>query len=154
VARAGLLLLPEYGKLADHSEASIVAAVDSLLSTGRLARAGRKYPTVWIPGKPIRAATGAEDSEARTSRRQAQRSSRYGGRIARELDNYRRRRARALKWKTYMVFPRKVMLAVDRDQPDSHAALARIPGLGRMKIERFGDDILEIVRSHGDRGSR
>jgi len=154
LARGGLLLLPEYGKLADHSEASIVAAVESLLSAGRLARTGRKYPTVWIPGKPIRAAKGEEDSEASTSPSRAQRSSRYGGRIARELDNYRRRRARALKWKTYMVFQRKVMLAVDRDQPDSHAALARIPGLGRAKVERFGDDILEIVRMHGDRGAR
>ncbi len=50
-----------------------------------------------------------------------------------------------------MVFQRNVMLAVDREQPDSHAALARIPGLGFAKIERFGDDILEVVRRDGDR---
>jgi len=49
-----------------------------------------------------------------------------------------------------MVFQRNVMLAVDREKPDSHAALERIPGLGRAKIERFGDDILEIVRLHRD----
>jgi superfamily II DNA helicase RecQ len=83
---------------------------------------------------------------------QARRStSRYGGPVARALDNYRRRQARALKWKTYMVFQRNVMLAIDRQEPDSHEALARIPGLGPAKIERFGDDILALVREHGGR---
>jgi ATP-dependent DNA helicase RecQ len=53
-----------------------------------------------------------------------------------------------LRWKTYMVFQRSVLLAIDREQPDSRAALARIPGLGPAKLERFGDDILELVRRH------
>jgi hypothetical protein len=41
-----------------------------------------------------------------------------------------------------------VLLAIDRAQPDSHAALAKIPGLGPAKLARFGDDILELVRRH------
>jgi len=151
LSRGGLLTLPEYGQLAHHSEVSIVAAVESLLKDGRLARTGRKYPTVWIPGKPIRATAADDDAGATAPRPKPRRNSRYGGPVARELDNYRRRRARALKWKAYMVFQRNVILAVDREQPNSHAALARIPGLGPAKIERFGDDILEIVRRHGDR---
>ena len=73
--------------------------------------------------------------------------------MARALDNYRRRVARDLKWKTYMVFQRNVMLAIEREQPDSREALARIPGLGPAKIERFGDDILALVRQHGGGGS-
>ena len=47
-----------------------------------------------------------------------------------------------------MVLQHKVILAIDRHEPDSHAALERIPGLGPAKIERFGDDILELVRQH------
>ena len=47
-----------------------------------------------------------------------------------------------------MVFQHKVILAIDREEPDSQAALAKIPGLGPAKIERFGDDILELVRLH------
>jgi ATP-dependent DNA helicase RecQ len=151
LSRGGLLMMPEYGKLQAYTEASITSAVEVLLADGRLARTGRKYPTVWIPGKPVRPPrTGGESAGTRAK---TQRSRRYGGAIARELDNYRRRQARALKWKSYMVFQRKVMLAVDREQPDSHAALARIPGLGFAKIERFGDDILEIVRRHRDRSN-
>ena len=43
------------------------------------------------------------------------------------------------------------ILAIDREEPGSHEALARIPGLGPAKIERFGDDILQLVREHGGR---
>jgi hypothetical protein len=48
---------------------------------------------------------------------------------------------------------RRVILAIDRDEPDSHEALARIPGLGPAKILRFGDDILDLVRQHRARES-
>ncbi len=150
LSRGGLLMLPEYGRLSDHGEASIVAAIDELLRDGRLARAGRKYPTVWIPGRPVRAARSRSEGGSEAPRR-AQRSKRFGGPIARALDNYRRRKARALKWKTYMVFQHKVILAIDRAEPTTHADLARIPGLGTSRIERFGDDILALVREHRSR---
>ncbi|MBW2269634.1 MAG: RecQ family ATP-dependent DNA helicase [Deltaproteobacteria bacterium] len=149
LSRGGLLTLPEYGKLAEYSEASIVAAVDALLAAGRLQKTGRKYPTLWIPGKPVRAAPGARTrtGTAQTPRRRG--FSTRAGPVARALDNYRKRTARRLKWKAYMVFQRRVILAIDREQPTSRAALASIPGLGPAKIERFGDDILALVREHG-----
>jgi superfamily II DNA helicase RecQ len=72
--------------------------------------------------------------------------------VARALDAYRQQMARTLKWKPYMVFQRRVIVAIDRQRPDSPAALARIPGLGPAKIERFGPDILALVRRHGAEG--
>jgi len=153
LSRGGLLQMPEYGALAERSEAEIVAAIDALLAEGRLRRAGRKYPTLWLPGKPIRGAGGADADAAEGGgrARPPKRSSRYGGPVARALDSYRRRQARALKWKAYMVFQRRAMLAIDREEPTTREALARIPGLGPAKIERFGDDILALVRQHGSR---
>jgi ATP-dependent DNA helicase RecQ len=163
LSRGGLLMLPEYGRLGAHSEAEIIATVEALLAEGRLARTGRRYPTVWIPGKPVRepassrSAQGSALASARSKPPSAdpgatrRRSSRWGGPVARALDNYRRRTARALKWKTYMVFQHSVILAIDRAEPRSREELARIPGLGPAKIERFGDDILDLVRQHGSR---
>jgi ATP-dependent DNA helicase RecQ len=155
LSRGGLLTMPEYGKLSDVSERSIVAAIDELISQKKLQRTGRKYPTVWLAGKPIRSAksSGGEGSVEPKRRKRSSSSSRYGGPVARALDNYRKRTARSLKWKTYMVFQLKVVLAIDREEPDSLAALAKIPGLGPVKIERFGADILELVRTHGSRRS-
>lgn len=54
-----------------------------------------------------------------------------------------------MKWKPYMVFHRKVVLAVARARPQSPAELALIPGLGPAKIERFGEEILALVKALG-----
>ncbi|HEY0191601.1 MAG TPA: ATP-dependent DNA helicase RecQ [Kofleriaceae bacterium] len=67
------------------------------------------------------------------------------------LDSYRKKMARQLKWKTYMVFQRGVIAAIDKLRPTSKEALARIPGLGPAKIARFGDDILDLVRRESAR---
>jgi ATP-dependent DNA helicase RecQ len=147
LARGGLLAMPEHGALAEYSEGSIAAAIDALVGEGRLRRTGRKYPTVWLPGRPLRAPRESGETGKATSAPRA-RSNRWGGPVARALDNYRRRKARALRWKTYMVFQHNVLLAIDRELPDSRDALAKIPGLGPAKLERFGDDILELVRQH------
>ena len=133
----GLLHLPQHGQLAAISEESIIATIEALIRERRLVRRGRKYPTVAMPG--------AQTSRERTSR--TQRPTRTSS-ITRELDAYRRRMARQLKWKTYMIFQRATIAAIDKQRPTSHEALARIPGLGLAKIARFGDDILAVVRRH------
>lgn len=171
--------LPEHGALGEASEAQVVAAIEALLEERKLVRMGRKYPTVWLPGKPVRerVASRVDGTEAPTegenataprdsatyARVYAQRYAANGRRarsmiakeqafrkseIARELERYRQRMARQLSWKTYMVFQRKVISAIDKQRPRTAAALARIPGLGPAKIARFGDDILAVVRRH------
>ncbi len=172
LSRGGLLTMPEYGVLSEHSEDEIVAAIDELLSEGRLQRTGQRYPTVWIPGKPIRSTAKsssrlAPDDEtdsgggsfgnsggsfgngrASSSGRKKAASKRYGGDIARALENYRKRTARSLKWKPYMVFQKNVMLSIDREEPETLEELERILGMGPAKVERFGEDILGLVRQH------
>src|SRR4051812_12147591 len=131
----GLVHLPQFGKLAEVSEASIVATIERLIAERRLVRRGRKYPTVAMPGPAV------------ARRPRAARAPRTAS-VTFELDRYRKRMARQLKWKTYMVFPRSVIAAIDRQRPTSREALARIAGLGPSKIARFGDDILAVVRRH------
>jgi len=144
--RYGLIDLPQHGTLKPHEEADIVATLDALLEDGRLVRKGVKYPTVWLPGRPVRA-TAAERAARPAAKRS--RRPRYSP-IARELENYRKRTARRLKWKPYMVFQRRVILAIDQKRPQTLADLERIPGLGQAKIERFGEDLLALVRAHRD----
>jgi len=134
--------LAQHGALAACAEADIAATIEALIRERRLVRRGRKYPTVALP-----AAT-----KARAPRTTYARRGRDGSRtssITVELDQLRKRLARQLKWKAYMVFQRSVILAIDRERPDSLAALARIPGLGPSRIARFGDDVVAIVRRYG-----
>jgi hypothetical protein len=94
LARGGLLAMPDHGALAEYGEAQIAAAIDALVGEGRLRRTGRKYPTVWLPGRPIRAPHPSGETRVATSAARA-RSQRWGGPVARALDNYRGvRRAR------------------------------------------------------------
>ena len=138
----GLDRLAQHGALAAFSEADIAATIEQLLQQRRLIRRGRKYPTVALP----------TPAKQRTPRPAHARRGRDGSRtssITVELDRYRKRMARELKWKAYMIFQRGVITAIDRERPDSLAALARIPGLGPNRIARFGDDLLAIVRRYG-----
>ncbi len=96
--------------------------------------------------RPPRTTRVAKPRPARAPRRP-----RLGGGssdLARSLESYRRKKARELKWKAYMVFQTKVIVAIDAQRPESHEALHRIPGLGVAKIERFGDDLVALVRRH------
>lgn len=144
LSRGGLLTLPEYGALSAYDEPSIVAAIDDLLEAGVLRRAGRRYPTVWMANKPVRNPKAADDERPKRKARPR------AGRIARALDDYRKRTARRLKWKPYMVMQRRVLMAIDRNRPETHDDLLRIPGLGPAKVEKFGDEILEIVQRYAD----
>ena len=141
VVAQGLERLPQYGALGEVSEDQIVATIDQLIRERRLVRRGRKYPTVALPG-PARTRGDARVGRAPAARRPRPRVSS----VTLELDSYRKRMARQLKWKTYMVFQRGVIAAIDQQRPTSKEALARIPGLGPAKIARFGDDILAVVR--------
>jgi ATP-dependent DNA helicase RecQ len=136
----GLDRLAQHGALAAHDEADIAATIEHLVRERRLVRRGKKYPTVGLPAAP------------RPSRTTYARRGRDGSRtssITVELDRYRKRMARQLKWKAYMVFQRSVITAIDRQRPDTLAALARIPGLGPNRVARFGDDLVAIVRRYG-----
>jgi ATP-dependent DNA helicase RecQ len=137
ITKLGLQALPQHGALQEYEERSLVAAIESLQRAGRLARAGRKYPTVWLPGKPIRAkrAAGARPRRAAS--------------LSTELERYRKRMATKLKWKAYMVFQRKAILAIAKARPTTHEQLLLVPGLGPAKVERFGDDILALVEKYG-----
>ena len=147
VVAQGLERLPQYGTLGEVSEAQILATIDQLILERRLVRRGRKYPTI-----ALASAVPRRRSERRPAaeRRPRQRTSS----VTLELDSYRRRMARQLKWKTYMVFQRGVIAAIDQQRPTSKEALARIPGLGPAKIARFGDDILAVVRRQPPRAEQ
>ena len=138
--RGGLADIPGHGTMKSFSEGQIVTAIDALLREGRLVRKGDKYPTVWLPDKPVRAGRGS----ARPSGRSFPRANA----LVRALENYRRRQARSLQWKPYMVFHRKVILAIDSQRPATLGALASIPGMGPAKIERFGEDLVDLVVRH------
>jgi len=155
LARGGLLQLPEYGALAGSGELAIVATIEALLHEGVLVRHGRSFPTVWLAERGVdepAAGTGPLRAVPKTGASSRSRGmTRTGGSdLVRALEDYRRKTARSLRWKIYMVFAKRVITAIDKARPRTRAALAKVPGLGPAKIEKFGADILALVSRHTD----
>jgi ATP-dependent DNA helicase RecQ len=143
VVRLKLDRNPVHGALAGVPEAAVLAAIDALLAEGKLARKGKKYPTVWIANKAVR---GASASPARPPR-----ASRYVG-LAGALADWRRREARRRRWKPYQVFDNRALSAIEARRPHTLAELAEVPGLGEVRLERFGEAVLQIVRRWVEEG--
>jgi ATP-dependent DNA helicase RecQ len=147
VKRKQLAHLPQHGALTARSEADLERALEELIAAGRLERRGIKYPTVWLKGRPVR--PRLPEGSPRPPRRPRGFTSPLG----RALANYRQREARRRRWKSYMVFTNSVIQQIDELRPDSLWALGEIRGLGPAKLEHFGADLLQLIRTHGDRTS-
>jgi ATP-dependent DNA helicase RecQ len=60
----------------------------------------------------------------------------------------RRRLADEQQVPPYVVFHDATLRTIAATRPDTAAALLAIPGIGAAKVERYGEPVLELVRSH------
>ncbi len=158
--KCGLLKISQHGTLRDVEERVIVRTIEDCLSTGELVHKGNKYPTVWLPGKPVRQSnrdTASAESEAKQhtfkrrsfpKKKSATKSRAAYSLLQGALERFRKTKARQLKWKPYMVFQKRTLVALDEMRPTSLEELEAVPGLGRAKIDRFGEELLQLVREH------
>ena len=141
--RSGLLDGPHHGALKGMPQARILGGLDSLVAAGRLERRGRKYPTVWLAGRPVRAGAPLGATAAAGAARRPRQSD-----LQRALQRFCRAEAKRLGWKPYMVLTRQVMQQIDSTRPASLKVLAELHGMGPLKVERFGAALLGLVAAH------
>jgi hypothetical protein len=65
------------------------------------------------------------------------------------LKAWRTRTAAATNSPAFLIFHDRTLEAVAVRKPASVRELGAIPGIGPAKLERFGDDLLELVDAHG-----
>jgi DNA helicase-2/ATP-dependent DNA helicase PcrA len=63
------------------------------------------------------------------------------------LKNWRVARAKELKVPAYVVFTDATLVAIAEQRPADDTALVSISGIGATKLEKFGAEVLEVVRS-------
>ncbi|WP_051442430.1 ATP-dependent DNA helicase UvrD2 [Saccharomonospora iraqiensis] len=68
------------------------------------------------------------------------------------LQEWRRERARELKVPPFVVFTDATLSAIAEQRPTDESALVSIAGIGATKLERFGGEVLAVVRSSPDQG--
>jgi DNA helicase-2/ATP-dependent DNA helicase PcrA len=64
-----------------------------------------------------------------------------------ELKEWRLRISKEMSVPAYVVFTDNTLIAIAETLPGDDAALVAIPGIGARKLEQFGPDVLELVRS-------
>ena len=109
----------------------------------RLVRSGRKYPTLALPGAAR--APRTRGSATGRGRRGPRTSSSSSTATASAW------RASSAGSRTWSSSARRSPRSISSGPPRSRT-LARIPGLGPVKIARFGEDILAVVRRYPREG--
>lgn len=130
--RRGLPDVPGHGALAHLPELALIAAIDDLLDAGRLVRKGKKYPTVWLPDRPVRSGPPKARAPKATG-------------LVAALKAFRSREARRRRWRAYMVFDNATLQALADQRPADMSALLAIPGFGPKRAERYGDKLLQLI---------
>ena len=67
--------------------------------------------------------------------------------LLRALKEWRRARARAAETPAYTIFDDKTLAAIVDTRPRTKTALRAVPGIGPVKLERYGDEVLDLVSS-------
>jgi DNA helicase-2/ATP-dependent DNA helicase PcrA len=65
-----------------------------------------------------------------------------------KLREWRKTTADAASVPAFVVFTDATLTAIAVEQPSDASQLLKIPGLGHTKVERYGDDLLLVVKSH------
>ena len=66
------------------------------------------------------------------------------------LRSWRTERARQLKVPAYVVFTDATLSAIAEQRPPDESALVAISGIGSTKVERFGADVLSLIRDRNN----
>jgi ATP-dependent DNA helicase RecQ len=118
---------------------------DNCLGTHGDSRHSRKSIGVPKPGEKkkvrgaVRNATTSEPSELSASAEDS--------RLLEQLKTLRSSIAREQKVPAYVVFPDRTLLEMAVRRPKSPYALGEIRGVGPMKIEKYGERFLALLRS-------
>jgi len=65
-----------------------------------------------------------------------------------ELRRWRSQRAKAASVPAVVIFDDKTLTEVATRRPSSRDALLQVPGIGPVKVERYGDDLLGMIAGH------
>lgn len=66
------------------------------------------------------------------------------------LSHWRKNKSEEMNLPAFMIFHQKTLLALARKTPHTVKELQGIPGLGKVKIKQFGEELLQIIRDYAD----
>ena len=158
---------PTYGTCRTQTKLSVTALVKALIDSGHLQVEGTEYPTLDVThrGREILQGVSAEvsnylgepQSDSPVTKPFRERMSSVVAPRAAPLDPQLFERLRQLRTElaeeegvaAFLIFHDKTLRAIAGHKPETSAALLEIPGIGDLKVERYGRRVLQVV--NGDK---
>ena len=122
-----------YGVVKEALALGASQSVERHAPAERVAASGRPAPAERSGPVNARTAVTAASSDHKTEG------------IYQALATWRRDRARTEDVPPFHVFANRVLDEIARTRPGTHEELAAVPGVGPVKLERYGDEVLEVV---------
>ncbi|MFP6593074.1 MAG: ATP-dependent DNA helicase RecQ [Candidatus Latescibacterota bacterium] len=165
--RAGLDQTPTYGVLSEKGEEWILTLLRRCVTAGWVDFSGGDRPVVLVTDegydviherRPVRLLLPPADAGHRKAPKDARRSGKkrlapvpsdldaLGGRIFGDLRAWRLETARAEGKPPYVVASDRTLRDIANLRPADIDALQQAHGIGPAKVEKFGEDILRVVR--------
>ena len=144
--------LPVFGIVDDYTAKSLREIMATLVNRGLLARNGSQYPVLSVTpqGRRFLKERMTIELPVLESTRQVQRRARveldYDNDLFQKLRELRTRLAVERGVPPYVVFGDVSLREMAHYYPQSRDSLLRITGVGRVKLDGFGDDFLDVIR--------
>jgi superfamily II DNA helicase RecQ len=120
--------VPGFGSAGGLGRVAVLTAIDDAVADGELVSSGGARPVLRPPAGGEAEMPIDED-------------------VAERLRGWRRERARADGVPAYVVLTNASLDEVCRRMPGDADELLEVPGLGPARIERYGRDLLELLRA-------
>ncbi len=133
--------------------------VDELLAQELIRQDGDQYPVLKLTAKGARALTGKglvfglkrEEAKKNAGKRKTSDAEGFDGALFERLRAVRRRLAGEQSVPPYVIFSDKTLHEMCRHFPVTSSAMRRIAGVGDVKLERYGGDFLEAIKTYGEK---
>ena len=141
-----------YGTLAGMSQRAVLDIIDALIADEKLVTSGGFRPKVKLPDQAL-ASQPAPEPEPQAPAKvevdanaEVEVSSDRKTHLLKALQVWRTEEARRQGVPPFFVFSNKVLETVVAQTPYNLAELGKIPGIGPVKLEKYGEAVIALVR--------
>jgi ATP-dependent DNA helicase RecQ len=133
--------------------------VDELFAQELIRQDGGQYPVLKLTAKGAQALTGTgqvfglkrEEAKKSGGKRKTADAEGFDRALFEQLRAVRRRLAGEQSVPPYVIFSDKTLQEMCRHFPATSSAMRRIAGVGDVKLERYGADFLEAIKTYGEK---
>ena len=132
--------------------------IDELLAQELIVQDGDRYPVLKLMPSGRTALTGTdplfglkrEEGTVTERRKKSTKVGPFDVALFERLRIVRKRLAQANKVPPYIIFSDKTLHEMSRQYPVTAAKMRRVPGVGDVKLERYGDDFVTEIKAYVD----